>query len=230
MNVLSAIWFAYWKGIREIFLVEWEDLALESGIQAKQSGSQKQLQSGIHVPLTKDPWEIQCLESGIHDVESRIQDGRGSLTWGEFSFPMSESWYKCRDTAPLSTACVLIQQLLHEPFFYGERGRIIFLHCLTLFVTTSYIQIYTKKLLLTKCFLSRSVSRIFLRTGCTTKECLNWLVKWTNHKSEYEEGFWLVNNIKWTAESTYHTYLLTLQNESRRSSRRGGEGAQPQHP
>ena len=153
-----------------------------------------------------------------------------SLTWGEFSFPMSESWYKCRDTAPLSTACVLIQQLLHEPFFYGERGRIIFLHCLTLFVTTSYIQIYTKKLLLTKCFLSRSVSRIFLRTGCTTKECLNWLVKWTNHKSEYEEGFWLVNNIKWTAESTYHTYLLTLQNESRRSSRRGGEGAQPQHP
>ena len=28
--------------------------------------------------------------------------------------------------------------------------------------------------------------------------------------------------IKWTAESTYHTYLLTLQNESRRSSRWGG--------
>ena len=78
-----------------------------------------------------------------------------SLTWGEFSFLMSEFWYKCRDTAPLSTACVLIQQLLHEPFFYGERGRIIFLHCLTLFVSTSYIQIYTKKLLLTKyfCFL-----------------------------------------------------------------------------
>ena len=66
------------------------------------------------------------------------------------------------------------------------------------------------------------MSRIFLRTGCTTKEWLNWLVKKKNHKSEYEEGFWLVNNINWTAESTYHTYLLTLQNESRRSSRRGG--------
>ena len=34
-------------------------------------------------------------------------------------------------------------------------------------------------------------------------------------KSEYkEEGFWLHNNIMWTAENTYHTYLHILQNTS----------------
>ena len=43
---------------------------------------------------------------------------------------------------------------------------------------------------------------------CTTKEWRNWLVTQTNFKSEYEEeGFWPGNNIMWTAENTYHTYL-----------------------
>ena len=108
-------------------------------------------------PKSKFHWQKIPAKSSAWNPESTAwnpesKTAMDSLTWGEFSFLMSEFWYKCRDTAPLSTACVLIQQLLHEPFFYGERGRIIFLHCLTLFVTTSYIQIYTKKLLLTKYF------------------------------------------------------------------------------
>ena len=55
----------------------------------------------------------------------------------------------------------------------------------------------------------------FPSRGCTTNGWRNWLVTWTNFKSEYkEEGFWLGNNIMWTAENTYHTYLHILQNTS----------------
>ena len=50
----------------------------------------------------------------------------------------------------------------------------------------------------------RGGSGIFLSRGCTTKEWHNWLVTSTNFKREYEEeGFWLGNNIMWTAENTY---------------------------
>ena len=59
-----------------------------------------------------------------------------------------------------------------------------------------------------------------------------------NFKSEYEEeGFWLGNNIMWTAENTYQTIQQILYDceataqcwlESRRSS--GGGGCAPPAP
>ena len=56
---------------KEIQIAESERfLLVESGIQLKQSGIR--LTIGIQVPLTKTG--IQYLESGIHGVESRIQE------------------------------------------------------------------------------------------------------------------------------------------------------------
>ena len=55
----------------------------------------------------------------------------------------------------------------------------------------------------------------FSQGKCITKEGHNWLVTQTNFETEYkEESFWLGNNIVWTAENTYHTYLHILQNTS----------------
>ena len=61
----------------------------------------------------------------------------------------------------------------------------------------------------------RDGSRICFSRGCITKEWRNWLVTSTNFKSKYEEeGFWPGNNIMWTAENAYHTYLHILQTTS----------------
>ena len=50
---------------------------------------------------------------------------------------------------------------------------------------------------------SRGGSRILLGKGCTTK-------KWHNKEYAYkEEGFWLGNNIMWTAENTYQRIQQT---------------------
>ena len=50
---------------------------------------------------------------------------------------------------------------------------------------------------------SRGGSRILLGKGCTTK-------KWHNKEYGYkEEGFWLGNNIMWSAENTYQTIPQT---------------------
>jgi len=56
------------KGIQELLLVKSEILALESGIQREESG----------IPSSTDKESgIQYLASGIHDVESTIQDCLG---------------------------------------------------------------------------------------------------------------------------------------------------------
>ena len=71
------------SGIRELFacgirnsskfcLCNPEYCALESGIQLKESGIPLTMESRIRVTLKKSG--IQYLESGIHGVESRIQD------------------------------------------------------------------------------------------------------------------------------------------------------------
>ena len=63
-------WRRACKGIRipesETFLL------VESGIQLKESAIPLTIESGFQVLLIRSG--IQCLESGIHAVESRIQD------------------------------------------------------------------------------------------------------------------------------------------------------------
>ena len=59
----------------KIMLENPQSWALESGIQLNESKSHEQLQSRFQVPLTETG--IQYLESGIHGVESRIQDCLG---------------------------------------------------------------------------------------------------------------------------------------------------------
>ena len=62
--------------IREIALVEFEILGFGIRIQLKESGIP--LRIGIQSPnFTDKESGIQFLESGIHDVESRIQDCPG---------------------------------------------------------------------------------------------------------------------------------------------------------
>ena len=55
--------------------------ALESGKQLKESGIHERLESRIQAPLTKT--RIQYLASGIHSVESRIQDCLGFPCTGD---------------------------------------------------------------------------------------------------------------------------------------------------
>ena len=53
----------------------------------------------------------------------------------------------------------------------------------------------------------------------------------TNFKSKYEEeGFWLGDNMTWTAENTYHTYLHILQSASCQEPSQGGGGGGPAPP
>ena len=60
---------------RNFCLWNLESWALESGIQLKESGILLRIGIQSKVPLEKTG--IKCLESGIHGVESRIQDCLG---------------------------------------------------------------------------------------------------------------------------------------------------------
>ena len=64
----------FWNG-RNFCLWNLESWALESGIQLKESGILLGIGIQSKVPLEKTG--IKCLESGIHVVESRIQDCLG---------------------------------------------------------------------------------------------------------------------------------------------------------
>ena len=75
--------------------------AEESGIQLKDSGIQQRLGSGIQFALTKNP-ESSTWESGIHGVESRIQDCFGFPNMGRIFHPfifLSLMWHRSKNTA-----------------------------------------------------------------------------------------------------------------------------------
>lgn len=84
--------FACLIRVWEIFFVESQILALESGIQLKESGSHYRLESKIHVPLTKNPgFGFQYLES---------KTVLAFLTWGEGIFEFNVN--KCLTALKLS--------------------------------------------------------------------------------------------------------------------------------
>ena len=80
--------------IREIALVEFGILGFGIRIQLKESGIP--LMIGIQSPNFNDKESgIQFLESGIHDVDSRIQGSKavlGSLTWGDILLSEKKNW------------------------------------------------------------------------------------------------------------------------------------------
>ena len=81
------------------------------------------LQSRIQLLLTNTG--IQYLESGIHSIESRIQDCPRSLTWDEFSFPMSCNvtlWIRGQQDVPsLLTNMLIVISDVSRPGATGSR-------------------------------------------------------------------------------------------------------------
>ena len=104
-HVISSI-FVLCKGIwipwsDNFCLWNLESWALESRTQLKESGIYQQLESRIQGPLTKK-CRIRYLESGIHGMESRIQDCLGfPQMWAIFIIFRKHRLLRQRRRSPL---------------------------------------------------------------------------------------------------------------------------------
>ena len=120
----SRILFSRGSGIRENFAYGIRNPSIcNPEYSSRNPESHWRLESRIHLLLTNTG--IRYLESGIHSIESRIQDCPSSLTWDLFSFPMSCNvtlWIRGQQDAPsLLTNMLIVISDVSRPGATGSR-------------------------------------------------------------------------------------------------------------